>query len=83
VNIALPDGADPFVSLFSESAGRVLVSVSLGHRQAFEALVHEHEVPITVLGVTGGDWFKVKGQFEVPLAELREAWSGTLPKLFE
>jgi hypothetical protein len=32
--------------------------------------------------VTGGNSFKVKGQFEVPLSELREAWSGTLPKLF-
>ena len=83
VSIALPDGADPFVSLFSESAGRVLISVSLGHRQAFEALAADHEVPITALGVTGGDKFKVKGQFEVPLAELREAWSGTLPKLFD
>jgi phosphoribosylformylglycinamidine synthase len=82
VSIALPDGADPFVSLFSESAGRVLVSVSLGHRHAFEALAAEHEVPFTALGVTGGDRFTVKGRFEVPLAELREAWSGTLPKLF-
>ncbi|HZM75905.1 MAG TPA: phosphoribosylformylglycinamidine synthase subunit PurL [Candidatus Limnocylindrales bacterium] len=82
VSIALPEGADPFVSLFSESAGRVLVSVSLGHRQAFEALAADFEVPITALGVTGGNSFKVKGQFEVPLAELREAWSGTLPKLF-
>ena len=82
VSIALPEGADPFVSLFSESAGRVLVSVSLGHRQAFEALAADHEVPLTVLGVTGGSSFKVKGQFEVPLTELHEAWSGTLPKLF-
>ena len=82
VSIALPEGADPFVSLFSESAGRVLVSVSLGHRQAFEALAADFEVPITALGVTGGSSFKVKGQFEVPLDELREAWSGTLPKLF-
>jgi phosphoribosylformylglycinamidine synthase subunit PurL len=82
VNIALPEGADPFVSLFSESTGRVLVSVSLGHRQAFEALAAEHEVPLTALGVTGGDRFTVKDRFEVPLAELREAWSGTLPKLF-
>ncbi|HEX6686476.1 MAG TPA: phosphoribosylformylglycinamidine synthase subunit PurL [Candidatus Limnocylindrales bacterium] len=82
-SIALPDGADPFVSLFSESAGRVLLSVSLGHRQAFEALAAEHEVPFTALGVTGGDSLKVKGQFDVSLAELREAWSGTLPKLFD
>ncbi len=82
VTVALPEGADPFVSLFSESAGRVLVSVSRGHRQAFEALAAEFEVPITALGITGGDRLAVKDQFEVPLDELREAWSGTLPKIF-
>jgi phosphoribosylformylglycinamidine synthase len=82
VSIALPEGADPFVSLFSESAGRVLVSVSLGHHQAFEALAADFEVPITALGVTGGSVLKVKGQFEVALTELREAWSGTLRRLF-
>ncbi len=82
VAIALPDGADPFVSLFSESAGRVLLSVSRGHRQAFEALAAEHEMPITALGITGGDRFVVKDQFEVPLDELYAAWSATLPSIF-
>ena len=33
-------------SLFSESAGRVLVTVPLGHRQAFEALVAEARDPV-------------------------------------
>jgi phosphoribosylformylglycinamidine synthase subunit PurL len=82
VSVALPEAADPFVSLFSESPGRILVSVSLGHRHGFEALAADFGVPLTPLGVTGGSSFKVKGQFEVPLDELREAWMGTLPKLF-
>lgn len=75
-------GEDPFVALFSESASRVLVSVPIGHRQAFEALVAEQEIPLTVLGATGGKALVVKDQFEVPLDELRSAWSDTLPKLF-
>ena len=38
-----------------------------------------HGVPITALGVTGGDALVVDGQFDVPLDELRAAWTATLP----
>ena len=75
-------GDDAFVALFSESASRVLVAVPIGLRQAFEALVAEQEIPLTMLGTTGGTALVVKEQFEVPLDELRTAWSETLPKLF-
>jgi phosphoribosylformylglycinamidine synthase len=37
---------------------------------------------LTGLGATGGTALVVKDQFEVPLDELRAAWSSTLPKLF-
>jgi phosphoribosylformylglycinamidine synthase II len=73
---------DPFVALFSESASRILVAVPVGHRQAFEALVAEHEIPYSAIGVTGGQSLAFRDQFEVPLDELRTAWSETLPKLF-
>jgi phosphoribosylformylglycinamidine synthase len=73
---------DAFVALFSESASRVLITVPIGLRQAFEALVAEQEIPLTALGTTGGTSLVVKDHFEVPLDELRTAWSGTLPKLF-
>ena len=36
-------------------------------------------VPTTVIGATGGSTLEVEGWFDVPLAELREAWTGTLP----
>ena len=36
-------------------------------------------MPLTPLGETGGDALVVDGQFDVPLAELREAWTATLP----
>ncbi len=75
-------GDDPFVALFSESATRVLVAVPIGLRQAFEAIVAEQEIPLTLLGTTGGTALVVKEQFEIPLEELRTAWSSTLPKLF-
>ncbi|GGN26079.1 phosphoribosylformylglycinamidine synthase [Actinoplanes campanulatus] len=77
------DGNSPFVHLFSESAGRVLVAVPRGHDKAFLALVAEHGVPVTPLGVTSEEpALQVEGQFSIPLDELREVWSSTLRNLF-
>jgi phosphoribosylformylglycinamidine synthase II len=77
------DGNSPFVHLFSESAGRALVAVPRGHDKAFLALVAEHGVPVTPLGVTSEEAaLQVAGQFTIPLEELREAWSATLRNLF-
>jgi phosphoribosylformylglycinamidine synthase len=75
--VAVP--GDAFVGLFSESAGRVLVSVPEGDADRLIDLAHRHGVDIMPLGVTGGDALAVEGQFDVPIAELREAWTGTLP----
>ena len=71
---------DPFVALFSESAGRVLVTVAAEDDEArlFE-LAEEHGVPITSIGVTAGDRLAVADLFDVPLDELRTAWTSTLP----
>jgi phosphoribosylformylglycinamidine synthase len=73
-----------FVYLFSESAGRALVSVPLGREKAFTGLCTQHAVPWIALGVVGnhGTKLEVAGSFQIPLAELREAWEQTLPALF-
>ncbi|NUO56640.1 MAG: phosphoribosylformylglycinamidine synthase subunit PurL, partial [Hamadaea sp.] len=77
-------GSQPFVFLFSESTGRALVAVPPGHEMAFTALCEERQVPATRLGTVSGEGtaLEVAGQFTLPLDELREAWSATLPKLF-
>jgi phosphoribosylformylglycinamidine synthase len=73
---------DPFTALFSESAARALVSVVPGREQEFAALAGEHGVPATVLGATTGDSLTVEGVFQVPLTELRQVWTETLPAIF-
>jgi phosphoribosylformylglycinamidine synthase subunit PurL len=73
---------DPFTDLFSESAARALVSVVPGREQEFAALADEHGVPATVLGATTGDSLTVEGVFQIPLTELKQVWSGTLPAIF-
>jgi phosphoribosylformylglycinamidine synthase len=86
--VAIPEqfagGSMPFVYLFSESAGRVMVAVPRGHEKAFTTLCVERGVPWTLIGVTdpAGTDLAVRDQFTVPLAELREAYTGTLPRLF-
>jgi phosphoribosylformylglycinamidine synthase subunit PurL len=73
---------DAFTDLFSESAARALVSVVPGREREFAALAEEHGVPATVLGVTTGDALTVEGVFEIPLTELKQVWTGTLPAIF-
>ena len=70
---------DAFVGLFSESAGRVVVTVAEGDDEQLVALAQRHGVALTDLGVTGGDSLVVEDQFELALLEVRSAWMATLP----
>jgi phosphoribosylformylglycinamidine synthase len=73
---------DPFVGLFSESAGRVMATVAADDVARLTELAAAYGVPVTQLGATGGPALAVAGQFEIPLEELREAWTATLPAAF-
>jgi len=73
---------DPFVALFSESAGRVLVTVPSSDEQRLADLAGRHGVPVTRVGRTGGHAIDVAGQFAVPLTLVRDAWTTTLPAVF-
>ena len=82
--VLLPEDANPFVWLFSESAGRVLVAVPRTEESRFTAMLDARSMPWTRIGVVdqGSDAVEVQDYFSVPLAELREAHEGTLPRLF-
>ncbi len=88
VRVELPPDADPFVALFSESAGRVLVSVPRAAEARFAALCAERGLPHTRLGVvdTLDARLSVRssvGEFDIPLRELRAATTKTFPAQFE
>ncbi len=70
---------DAFVSLFSESTARAVVTVAPGDAERLVALAGAHGVPLSRIGTTGGDALVVEGQFEVGLEELRQTWTVTLP----
>jgi phosphoribosylformylglycinamidine synthase len=73
---------DPFVALFAESAGRVLVTVAPEQVDAVLAAAAAAGVPARAIGTTGGAALAIDGIPELPLEELRTAWEGTLPALF-
>jgi phosphoribosylformylglycinamidine synthase len=70
---------DPFVALFSESAGRALVTLPAGEVARLTALAARHGVPVSELGVTGGQALVVEHEFEIDLVVLNDAWTRTLP----
>jgi phosphoribosylformylglycinamidine synthase II len=84
VRLVLPDGADPFVWLFAESAGRAVVSVPRSEEIRFTDMCTARGLPATRIGVLDvlSPDLEVQGQFSVSLTDLRTAWSAPLPALF-
>ncbi|MEU9073666.1 phosphoribosylformylglycinamidine synthase subunit PurL [Kitasatospora sp. NPDC004745] len=80
--IIVPEGADPFVLLFSESAGRAVVAVPRSEELRFNDMCTARGLPATRIGVVDGDSLDVQGQFTVSLAELKDAHTGVIEALF-
>ena len=82
--LVLPEDVDPFVFLFSESAGRVLVAVPRTEESRFRAMCEARGLPVTRIGVSddGSDSVEIQGLFTVTLDELRQISEGVLPGLF-
>lgn len=75
---------DLFTALFSESASRIAIATHRG--EELSARAQEFGVPITKVGssVDSGS-LSVTGTnttVEIPVAQLRQAWTDTLPTLF-
>jgi phosphoribosylformylglycinamidine synthase len=76
---------DLFTALFSESAGRVLVAVPRTEEQRFTDMCTARRLPWRKVGVVDpeSNALEIQELGELPLDELREAWEGTLPALFD
>jgi phosphoribosylformylglycinamidine (FGAM) synthase-like enzyme len=70
---------DPFVGLFSESAGRAIVTVAPDRLDPFLAMAASLGVPAGEIGRTGGSSLVVTDRFDLPLDELGATWRATLP----
>ncbi|PWW50902.1 phosphoribosylformylglycinamidine synthase subunit PurL [Actinokineospora spheciospongiae] len=82
--VFLDPDQDPFVQLFSESAGRVLVAVPRSEELRFTEMCVARGLPVRRTGVVDpeSDALELQDIATIPLPELREAWEGTLPALF-
>ena len=80
------DGVDLTAALFSESTGRVLVSVGREDDVKFVGLCEARGVSVLRIGVTdlaGSDAVvAIKDVADFSLDELRNSWKATLPELF-
>ncbi|TFB93757.1 MULTISPECIES: phosphoribosylformylglycinamidine synthase subunit PurL [unclassified Cryobacterium] len=78
------DGIDASVALFSESAGRVIVSVPREDDVKFLGLCEGRGYPVLRIGVTDNtlDALEVQDVFTVSLADLRSRHRSTLPAHF-
>ncbi|MGH3471364.1 MAG: phosphoribosylformylglycinamidine synthase subunit PurL, partial [Nocardioidaceae bacterium] len=87
VQVRLPAGLDPCVGLFAESSGRAIVAVPADDESRLRELCASRGVAHTAIGVTHGRGesaaLDVEGAFSIGLAELRAAWSCTLPDVFD
>jgi phosphoribosylformylglycinamidine synthase len=79
--VRLP-GEDAFAGLFSESAGRALVTVRPESFAALAELCAGHEVPCYGLGTTGGSVLTVEDVLDIPVDELRAVHEAVLPSIF-
>ncbi len=80
--IVLPEGVDPFVGLFSESAARAVVAVSRSEELRRRDMCVARGVPVARIGVVLGSALEVQDQFIVAVDELRAAHQSAFPALF-
>jgi phosphoribosylformylglycinamidine synthase len=78
------DGIDASVALFSESTGRVLVSVPREDDVKFLGLCEGRDYPVLRIGVTDATApeLEIQDYFTVPLTEMQARHRSTLPNAF-
>ena len=77
------DGVDRTAALFSESTGRVLVSVGREDDVKFVGLCDARNIPVLRIGVTDNSGsIEIQDLATWKIDELRTPWEATLPELF-
>ena len=70
----------PVAALFSETHGRILVTVRPGHLEDVQSLVSKHGIAFRVIGTVGGTKLRIGGLIELDVAEIAEVWETALEK---
>lgn len=73
---------DPFMHLFSESAGRILLAVDPEDSNYLVGKATDAGITTTRLGKSGGENFEITGVLTISMMHIREAHQQTIPALF-
>ena len=68
--------------LFGEGPSRVVVSVPTEHLKPVRQMAEAARIPVTELGVAGGDHLIIEGLLDITVARAEAAWKGALPSAF-
>ncbi len=83
-DLSLDEPIRPDALLFGESQSRIIVSLPDRHLDAFKAIVNRIGVPITFLGMVGGDRLKIslpRSSVDVSVATLRRLHRESITRL--
>ncbi|MBM7052168.1 phosphoribosylformylglycinamidine synthase subunit PurL [Rothia sp. ZJ1223] len=82
--VAQRDGVDIFTLLFSESLGRVVVSVPRSEEVRFNDMCTARNFPTARIGVvdSASNALEVQGEFSLSIEQMREAHEGTMARYF-
>ena len=61
-------------AMFGEAQSRILLSVSPDNLDRIKALAHDHDVPLAVIGLVGGDALSFGDNCSVLLSDASDAW---------
>lgn len=73
---------DPFIHLFSESAGRILLAVNPEDANYLVGKATDAGITTSRLGKSGGENFEVSGVCSISMLHIRDAHQSTIPALF-
>ena len=61
-------------TLFGERQSRIIVSLKEEAQPDLERLAADYRVPVSILGTTEGDQFRLGHHIDLPLSEIAQAW---------
>jgi phosphoribosylformylglycinamidine synthase subunit PurL len=83
VEVSLPEGLSQVQALFSESPGRVVVTVPSVHVRTFAQLCADAELALRDIGTVGGDRITIRDVLDVPLETVEKAFGRGLAEVLD
>jgi phosphoribosylformylglycinamidine synthase len=77
-DVKVPVNSREDFSLFSESQSRIIISISPDKKSEVEKLLRDANQHFTLLGKTGGKYFKVNGKINLELTKIADLYYNSI-----